>query len=91
MPVVLLSRTPALVRTLFVQTGFVALPVEFLVVASATMRFCCAPVRITWIGYGVQDLAYTLCRSLRWQCPTYDRSHGDDQQAPHLGSPSKKA
>src|SRR5262249_32958338 len=38
-PVVLFSRPAALVRPLFVQTSFVALPVEFLVVASATMRF----------------------------------------------------
>lgn len=53
MPVALLSRTPTLVCALFMQTGFVALPVEFLVVASGTMRVFCVPVRIAWISCGV--------------------------------------
>jgi hypothetical protein len=80
-----------LVCALFVQTGFVALPVEFLVAAPVTMSFFCAPVRIAWISYGLQDAAYTLRRSLRCQRPTYDGGHSDDQYFPHLGSPSKKA
>jgi mannitol-specific phosphotransferase system IIBC component len=42
-----------LMCALFVQTGFVALPVEFLVAASGTMRFFCVPVRIAWISYGL--------------------------------------
>lgn len=53
MPVVFLSRTPTLVCALFMQTGFVSLPVEFLVVASGTMRFFFVPMRIAWISYGV--------------------------------------
>jgi len=44
---------PTLVCALFMQTGFIALPVEFLVVVSGTMRFFCVPVRIAWISCGV--------------------------------------
>ena len=52
-PVALLSSMPTLVCALFMQTGFIALPVEFLVVVSGTMRFFCVPVRIAWISCGV--------------------------------------